>query len=124
MGSFLRASAIGKDLKETWIVVNAATYFWNYNNHMVSRNKHRDIYGQLQIILDGLKRAGHVGYACTEIISIRLLWFQYVSYLSFSSVSAPLPSWFISALASLKATSNHGFRQSAPWSQSTARVCI
>lgn len=61
VNSFLRASAIGKELKETWIVVNAATYFWNYNNHMITQKKHRDIYGQLQIILDGLKKAGHDG---------------------------------------------------------------
>lgn len=61
VNSFLRSTAIGKELKETWIVVNAATYFWNYNNHMISQNKHRDIYGQLQVILDGLKKAGHDG---------------------------------------------------------------
>lgn len=61
VNSFLRATAIGKELKETWIVVNAATYFWNYNNHMITQNKHRDIYGQLQIILDGLRKAGHDG---------------------------------------------------------------
>lgn len=61
VNSFLRATAIGKELGETWIVVNAATYFWNYNNHMVTQSKHREIYGQLQVILDGLKKAGHEG---------------------------------------------------------------
>ena len=61
----------GKDLKETWIVVNAATYFWNYNNHMITQNKHRDIYGQLQIILDGLKKAGHDGWAIVWALHIR-----------------------------------------------------
>lgn len=76
VNSFLRASSVGKELKETWIVVNAATYFWNYNNHMITQNKHRDIYSQLQIILDGLKNAGHDGsdyvafFLCLSALSL------------------------------------------------------
>ncbi|KAK7482059.1 hypothetical protein BaRGS_00026751 [Batillaria attramentaria] len=59
--SFLRGLQLGVDLIEPWLVCCAATYIWNYNNHILSQNRHREIVPALTTVLDGLKKVGHAG---------------------------------------------------------------
>lgn len=60
--SFLRGLELGVDLMEPWLVCNAAAYIWNYNNHILTQMRHREILLPLTAVLDGLKRVGHAGY--------------------------------------------------------------
>ncbi|XP_025093435.1 cilia- and flagella-associated protein 46-like isoform X2 [Pomacea canaliculata] len=59
--SFLRGLELGVDLMEPWLVCNAAAYIWNYNNHILTQMRHREILLPLTAVLDGLKRVGHAG---------------------------------------------------------------
>ena len=59
--AFLRAAELGEELKEPWIVCSAATYVWNYNNHILSQNRHREIVDPLTVLLEKLKTVGHAG---------------------------------------------------------------
>jgi hypothetical protein len=59
--SFLRSIELGVELSESWIICSAATYLWNYNNHIFAQNRHREIVDVLQTVLDGLRKVGHAG---------------------------------------------------------------
>ncbi|CAG5128471.1 unnamed protein product, partial [Candidula unifasciata] len=59
--SFLHGMMLGVKLAEAWMVHNAATYVWNYNNHVLSQNRHTEIVPHLSMILEGLKRVGYAG---------------------------------------------------------------
>ncbi|KAK6186277.1 hypothetical protein SNE40_008346 [Patella caerulea] len=59
--SFLRGLELGVILEEAWLVCSAAAYVWNYNNHVLTENRHREILNTLAVILDGLKKVGHAG---------------------------------------------------------------
>ncbi|XP_077868056.1 cilia- and flagella-associated protein 46-like [Saccoglossus kowalevskii] len=58
---FLRAAELGIELNEPWIVCSAAAYVWNYNNHVLTQNRHREIISPLAALLDALKVVGHAG---------------------------------------------------------------
>lgn len=60
-GSFLRGAAIGVELEEAWLCCCAATYVWNYNNHILSREEHHQIVDNLTAVLEALRAAGHAG---------------------------------------------------------------
>lgn len=57
--SFLRGLALGVELDEAWLVCCAATYVWNYNNHVLTQLRHREILETLTTVFDGLKKVGH-----------------------------------------------------------------
>ncbi|KAL4232411.1 Cilia and flagella associated protein 46 [Mactra antiquata] len=57
--SFLRGLALGVELDEAWLVCCAATYVWNYNNHVLTQLRHREIMETLTTVFDGLKKVGH-----------------------------------------------------------------
>ena len=59
--AFLHAVRLGKELQEPWIVCCAAAYIWNYNNHILSSNRHNEIIMPLQSVLEGLQDVGHAG---------------------------------------------------------------
>ncbi|WAR21805.1 CFA46-like protein [Mya arenaria] len=42
-GSFLRGLALGVELTEAWLVCCSATYIWNYNNHVLTQLRHREV---------------------------------------------------------------------------------
>ena len=58
---FLRATALGLDLSESWIVCSAGAYIWNYYNHKLQKGRENEIVHPLQTLLDGLKKLGHSG---------------------------------------------------------------
>uniref|UniRef100_A0A8C3Q9U5 Uncharacterized protein n=1 Tax=Geospiza parvula TaxID=87175 RepID=A0A8C3Q9U5_GEOPR len=55
MENFQRAAEIGEELNEAWIVHNAVVYILNYNRHVISSGRHRDIIEYLQTLLGAIK---------------------------------------------------------------------
>ncbi|XP_053805707.1 cilia- and flagella-associated protein 46 isoform X3 [Vidua chalybeata] len=66
MENFQRAAEIGEELNEAWIVHNAVVYILNYNRHVISSGRQRDIIEYLQTLLGAFKTVGHNG--STEIL--------------------------------------------------------
>uniref|UniRef100_A0A8C5TUX3 Cilia and flagella associated protein 46 n=1 Tax=Malurus cyaneus samueli TaxID=2593467 RepID=A0A8C5TUX3_9PASS len=58
MENFQRAAEIGEELNEAWIVHNAAVYILNYNRHLISSGRQRDIIEYLQTLLGAIKTVG------------------------------------------------------------------
>ncbi|XP_037997464.1 cilia- and flagella-associated protein 46 [Motacilla alba alba] len=61
MENFQRAAEIGEELNEAWIVHNAVVYVLNYNRHVISSGRQRDIIEYLQTLLGAIKTVGHNG---------------------------------------------------------------
>ncbi|XP_064922681.1 cilia- and flagella-associated protein 46 isoform X3 [Columba livia] len=61
MENFQRAAEIGEELKEAWIVHNAAVYVLNYNRHLISAGRQRDIIADLQTLLGAVRSVGQDG---------------------------------------------------------------
>ncbi|KAF2976165.1 hypothetical protein EK904_014695 [Melospiza melodia maxima] len=66
MENFQRAAEIGEELNEAWIVHNAVVYTLNYNRHVISSGRQRDIIEYLQTLLGAIKTVRHDG--STEIL--------------------------------------------------------
>ncbi|XP_035752429.1 cilia- and flagella-associated protein 46 [Egretta garzetta] len=61
MDNFQRAAEIGEELNEAWIVHNAVVYILNYNRHLISSGRQREILEYLQTLLGAMKTVGHNG---------------------------------------------------------------
>ncbi|XP_075360374.1 cilia- and flagella-associated protein 46 isoform X11 [Mycteria americana] len=61
MENFQRATEIGEELNEAWIVHNAAVYILNYNRHLISSGRQREIIEYLHTLLRAIKTVGHNG---------------------------------------------------------------
>ncbi|KAI1236085.1 Cilia- and flagella-associated protein 46, partial [Lamprotornis superbus] len=61
MENFQRAAEIGEELNEAWIVHNAVVHILNYNRHLISSGRQRDIIEYLQTLLGAIKTVGHDG---------------------------------------------------------------
>ncbi|XP_074015315.1 cilia- and flagella-associated protein 46 [Numenius arquata] len=61
MENFQRAAEIGEELNEAWIVHNAVVYVLNYNRHLISSGRQREIIEYLQTLLGAFKTVGHNG---------------------------------------------------------------
>ncbi|KAM9285779.1 cilia- and flagella-associated protein 46 [Morus bassanus] len=61
MENFQRAAKIGEELNEAWIVHNAVVYVLNYNRHLISSGRQREIIEYLQTLLGAIKTVGHNG---------------------------------------------------------------
>ncbi|XP_017664651.1 PREDICTED: cilia- and flagella-associated protein 46 isoform X1 [Lepidothrix coronata] len=66
MENFQRAAEIGEQLNEAWIVHNAVVYILNYNRHLISSGRQREIIEYLQTLLGAIKTVGYNG--STEIL--------------------------------------------------------
>uniref|UniRef100_A0A8D0KYF1 Cilia and flagella associated protein 46 n=1 Tax=Strix occidentalis caurina TaxID=311401 RepID=A0A8D0KYF1_STROC len=58
MENFQRGAEIGKELNEAWIVHNAVVYILNYNRHLISSGRQREIMDYLQTLLGAIKTVG------------------------------------------------------------------
>uniref|UniRef100_A0A8B9G5Y2 Cilia and flagella associated protein 46 n=1 Tax=Amazona collaria TaxID=241587 RepID=A0A8B9G5Y2_9PSIT len=63
MENFQRAAKIGQELNEAWIVHNAVVYILNYNRHLISSGRQREIIEYLHTLLGAIKTVGHNGSA-------------------------------------------------------------
>ncbi|XP_035186668.1 cilia- and flagella-associated protein 46 isoform X3 [Oxyura jamaicensis] len=68
MENFLRAAEIGEELNEAWIVHNAAVYILNYNRHIITSGRQREIIEYLQTLLGAVKTVGHTGSTVTLLM--------------------------------------------------------
>lgn len=59
--SFHRAAEIGVELKEPWLVCNAAVYLWNYTTHLLSQGRYKEVIPIYSPVLDAVKVTGHAG---------------------------------------------------------------
>ncbi|XP_063996010.1 cilia- and flagella-associated protein 46 [Pogoniulus pusillus] len=63
MENFQRAAEIGEELNEAWIVHSAVVYVLNYNRHLISSGRQRQIIEYLQTLLGAVRTVGHDGSA-------------------------------------------------------------
>ncbi|XP_050567907.1 cilia- and flagella-associated protein 46 [Cygnus atratus] len=68
MENFLRAAEIGEELNEAWIVHNAVVYILNYNRHLITSGRQREIIEYLQTLLGAVKTVGHTGSTVTLLM--------------------------------------------------------
>lgn len=61
VANFLRGAEIGAELQEPWLVVNAAVYLWNYNNHILATKGHDKLVPTFSQLVELLKQTGHAG---------------------------------------------------------------
>ncbi|KAL9983920.1 hypothetical protein ACROYT_G006166 [Oculina patagonica] len=59
--SFQRAAEVGVELKEPWLVCNAAVYLWNYTTHLLSQGRHKEVIPIYSTVLEAMKLTGHAG---------------------------------------------------------------
>ncbi|XP_016110300.1 cilia- and flagella-associated protein 46-like [Sinocyclocheilus grahami] len=59
-GGFLRGAELGAELREDWLVVNAAVYLWNYNSWLLATGGHRLLLPTFRRLLELLRQTGHV----------------------------------------------------------------
>ncbi|XP_029496742.2 cilia- and flagella-associated protein 46 isoform X1 [Oncorhynchus nerka] len=59
--NFLRGAELGAEIREAWVVVNAAVYLWNYNSHLVAVGEQRRLLPTFQRAVELLRQTGHAG---------------------------------------------------------------
>ncbi|XP_029553951.1 cilia- and flagella-associated protein 46 isoform X2 [Salmo trutta] len=59
--NFLRGAELGAEIREAWVVVNAAVYLWNYNSHLVAAGEQRRLLPTFQRAVELLRQTGHAG---------------------------------------------------------------
>lgn len=59
--NFLRGAELGAELQEPWLVVNAAVYLWNYNNHILATRGQYKLVSTFSQIVELLRQTGHAG---------------------------------------------------------------
>ena len=74
---------LGQELSEAWLVCCAATYVWNYCNHVLHQRRHRTIIETLQKLVDGLTKVGHAGYVASIIAVLMRRGTHQLNFLSF-----------------------------------------
>ncbi|XP_058242545.1 cilia- and flagella-associated protein 46 isoform X2 [Hemibagrus wyckioides] len=67
--SFLRGAELGAELQEPWLVVNAAVYLWNYNNHVLATEGQDKLVQTFSQLVELLRQTGHEG----EVVLLVLL---------------------------------------------------
>ncbi|NXP71840.1 CFA46 protein, partial [Ramphastos sulfuratus] len=68
MANFQRAAEIGEELREAWIVHSAVVYVLNYNRHLISSGRQRQIIECLQTLLGAIQTVGHDGSDTTLLM--------------------------------------------------------
>ncbi|KAK2823968.1 hypothetical protein Q5P01_021143 [Channa striata] len=54
--NFLRAAELGVEIREMWVVANAAIYLWNYNNHLLAAGEYKHLVPTFQSLLEILRK--------------------------------------------------------------------
>lgn len=61
ISEFQRASDLGNELQEPWVVCNSAVYLLNYTTHLVAQHRRRELVPILTCVLKNMRSVGHVG---------------------------------------------------------------
>ncbi|KAF5902114.1 cilia- and flagella-associated protein 46 isoform X3, partial [Clarias magur] len=59
--NFLRGAELGAELQEPWLVVNAAVYLWNYNNHILATKGLDKLVPTFSQLIELLRQTGDAG---------------------------------------------------------------
>ncbi|XP_038629303.1 cilia- and flagella-associated protein 46 isoform X2 [Scyliorhinus canicula] len=59
--NFMHAAELGVEINEAFIVCNAAIYMWNYNNHLLTAGRYKELVEPFRILVNTLKETGHCG---------------------------------------------------------------
>ncbi|KAG7229993.1 hypothetical protein INR49_009713 [Caranx melampygus] len=59
--NFLRAAELGSEIREPWVVANAAIYLWNYNSHSLAARKYQHVLPTLQSLVEMLQKIDYTG---------------------------------------------------------------
>lgn len=69
--SFLRAAQLGLQIKEQWLVENAAIYMWNYSRHSLVAEDFRLLLPSFQCLVTMLRELQNPGYCLIHLFVIR-----------------------------------------------------
>lgn len=48
--AFVKAAEVGASLKESWLVINATVYIWNYGIHLFESNRHHELGESMKVL--------------------------------------------------------------------------
>ncbi|XP_026212735.1 cilia- and flagella-associated protein 46 isoform X2 [Anabas testudineus] len=54
--NFIRAAELGAEIKEPWVVANAAIYLWNYNSHLLAAGEYQHLVATFQSLVEMLQK--------------------------------------------------------------------
>lgn len=57
--NFLRAAELGAEIRELWVVANAAVYLWNYNSHLLAAGEYQRLLPTFQRLVEMLRETEH-----------------------------------------------------------------
>uniref|UniRef100_A0A8C9R4N7 Cilia and flagella associated protein 46 n=1 Tax=Scleropages formosus TaxID=113540 RepID=A0A8C9R4N7_SCLFO len=66
--SFLRAAELGAEIREQWIISNAAVYLWNYNKHILAAGGQCQLLAPFQKLIDIMKLVGHTSEMVLQVL--------------------------------------------------------
>lgn len=52
ISSLLRAAKLGREIKESWVVENAATHLWNYSPQLLAAGQNEQLLPALQTMVE------------------------------------------------------------------------
>ncbi|XP_030298554.1 cilia- and flagella-associated protein 46 isoform X3 [Sparus aurata] len=59
--NFLRAAELGAEIRETWVVSNAATYLWNYSSYLLAAGEYTCLTPTFQILVEMIRKTEYTG---------------------------------------------------------------
>ncbi|KAK5853567.1 hypothetical protein PBY51_014709 [Eleginops maclovinus] len=59
--SFSRAAELGAEIREPWVVANAAVYLWNYSSHLLAAGEYQRLLPTFQTLVTGLQKTEFTG---------------------------------------------------------------
>ncbi|XP_056252103.1 cilia- and flagella-associated protein 46 [Seriola aureovittata] len=59
--NFLRAAELGSEIREPWVVGNAAIYLWNYSSHLLAAGEYQCLFLPFQSLVEMLRKIEFTG---------------------------------------------------------------
>ncbi|XP_045926168.1 cilia- and flagella-associated protein 46 isoform X3 [Micropterus dolomieu] len=59
--NFLRAAELGAEIREPWVVANAAVYLWNYSSHVLVAGEYQHLLPTFQSLVEVLRKTEYTG---------------------------------------------------------------
>nr|XP_046258124.1 cilia- and flagella-associated protein 46 isoform X1 [Scatophagus argus] len=59
--NFLRAAELGAEIREPWVVANAAVYLWNYSSHLLAAGEYQRLLPTFQSLVEMIQKTEDTG---------------------------------------------------------------
>ncbi|XP_051232115.1 cilia- and flagella-associated protein 46 [Dicentrarchus labrax] len=59
--NFLRAAELGAEIREPWVVANAAIYLWNYSSHLLAAGEYLRLLPTFQSLVEMIQKTEYTG---------------------------------------------------------------